>query len=309
MLIRLKCHPSFLGIFKVFLINTSNAFIMDFENNQWDLADQDLKIWLNGDNNGSNLPLSDILKSTYLAFRQKQIHGLDILCNQAFDYYLEQENIRRQKLRLVLESQFEDNNINFKKSFYSESESKARTKRENQMIIDGILSGDQTVFNSLYEYEFPKVVNLIIKNSGSVEMARDVFQDAIVTLMEKVYAKKLDLTCSVKTYLYSICKYLWFDQLRQNKREKQMIEFYNEEFNSDEISVHFYKTPDLFEGVVIAINTLGDPCKQLLECYYYQNLSWDEIAGKLGYANAASARNQKFKCLERIRKTVNVEVG
>jgi hypothetical protein len=54
---------------------------------------------------------------------------------------------------------------------------------------------------------------------------------------------------------------------------------------------------------------LGDPCKELLECFYYKNLSWSEIASRLGYSSAASARNQKYKCLERIRKAVNVEVG
>lgn len=176
------------------------------------------------------------------------------------------------------------------------------------MIIDGILSGDQTVFNSLYEYEFPKVINLIIKNSGNIEMVQDVFQDAIIILIEKVYAQKLDLTCSVKTYLYSICKYLWLDQLRQNKREKQMIQFFDEEYNSNDILIHFYSTPDIFDSVRTTIDSLGDPCKQLLEWYYYQNQSWEEIAVKLGYANAASARNQKYKCLERIRNIVNVEV-
>jgi RNA polymerase sigma factor (sigma-70 family) len=164
------------------------------------------------------------------------------------------------------------------------------------------------IFNELYEYEFPKVVNLIIKNSGNVEMAQDVFQNAIVILMEKVFGKKLDLTCSIETYLYSICKHLWMDQLRQNKKEKQMIQFYNEEFQPDDISVSFYNTPDIYENVNRAIENLVDPCKQLLDCFYYKNMSWDEIASSLGYANAASARNQKYKCLERIRNTVNVEI-
>lgn len=66
--------------------------------------------------------------------------------------------------------------------------------------------------------------------------------------------------------------------------------------------------PDVFESVNKAIETLGDPCRQLLECFYYENLSWVEIASSLGYSSAASARNQKYKCLERIRKSVNAEV-
>ena len=79
-------------------------------------------------------------------------------------------------------------------------------------------------------------------------------------------------------------------------------------YTNAEITVAGFEiTPDIFENVNRAIETLGDPCKQLLECYYYKNLSWAAIASKLGYANAASARNQKYKCLERIRSKVNIE--
>lgn len=87
-----------------------------------------------------------------------------------------------------------------------------------------------------------------------------------------------------------------------------MIDFFDEECNTDDISVHYYSTPDIFDNVAKVINNLSDPCKQLLECFYYQNLSWDEIASKLGYANAASARNQKYKCLERIRSKLSATV-
>jgi RNA polymerase sigma factor (sigma-70 family) len=284
---------------------------MDFETNQWDLADQDFYHWLNGDNSESNLSPSDILKSTYLAFRQSQIQRLSSFCKQAFEYYIERKEKKfdnNVNFSIAHEQEEEFNIPMFRKSSRSFWDIDEWTRKNNDKIINGIVGGNQEVINDLYEYEFPKVVDLIIKNSGSVEIAKDVFQDGIVILIEKVYAKRLDLTCSVKTYLYSICKYLWFDQLRRNKREKQMIDFFDEEYNTNDIFVHFYNTPDIFENVSIAINTLGDPCKLLLECYYYQNLSWEEIADKLGYANAASARNQKYKCLERIRKTVNVEV-
>jgi len=50
------------------------------------------------------------------------------------------------------------------------------------------------------------------------------------------------------------------------------------------------------------LEKMGDPCKALLESFYFNQLSWEAIAEKFGYSNAASARNQKYKCLERIRK-------
>ena len=278
---------------------------MDLTNNQWDLADQELNHWLNGDTNKSPIPLSEILKSAYLTFRQKQIERLSQFCNQAYENYIEKERIN---LEIVHEPKFEDSEVRFRIEELSESEKRDRTSEENKRVIDGILSGNQKIFNDLYEYEFSKVVNLIIRHSGNVENAKDIFQDAIIILIEKVYSNKLDLTCSMKTYLYSICKYLWMDQVRQNKRVMQMIKLFDKEYITNDISIYFHSTPGIFENVNSEINKLGDPCQQLLECYYYKQMSWEEIAIKLGYASAASARNQKYKCLERIRSKVNIEI-
>jgi len=278
---------------------------MDIENHQWDLADQELDLWLKGEKNEISIPFSDILKSAYLTFRQKQIERLSQFCNQAYENYIEKERIN---LEIVHEPKFEDSEVRFRIEELSESEKRDRTSEENKRVIDGILSGNQKIFNDLYEYEFSKVVNLIIRHSGNVENAKDIFQDAIIILIEKVYSNKLDLTCSIKTYLYSICKYLWMDQVRQNKRVMQMIKLFDKEYITNDISIYFHSTPGIFENVNSEINKLGDPCQQLLECYYYKQMSWEEIAIKLGYASAASARNQKYKCLERIRSKVNIEI-
>ena len=51
-----------------------------------------------------------------------------------------------------------------------------------------------------------------------------------------------------------------------------------------------------------ALNNLGEPCKTLLEAYYMQKKSMVEIAGSFGYTNADNAKNQKYKCLMRLKK-------
>jgi RNA polymerase sigma factor (sigma-70 family) len=295
---------------------------MDLKNNQWDLADKDLNIWLNENKHESSLPLSDILKSTYLSFRQKQIGRISDFCKNAFEVHqikeqgrIEEPSIRFRKFKknftptkgLVQKiiGAFEEPMFSIKSQ--SQKEINESISRSNEIIISGIIKGDEKIYTDLYEYEFPKVVKLVINNSGSVDIAKDVFQDALVILIEKVYTKKLDLTCSVNTYLYSICRFLWMDQLRQNKREMPLNDSYDY-IKADVTVPGFEKSPDIFENVNSAIESLGEPCKELLEYFYYKNLSWSEIASRLGYSNAASARNQKYKCLERIRKTVNIEV-
>ena len=51
-----------------------------------------------------------------------------------------------------------------------------------------------------------------------------------------------------------------------------------------------------------AMNNLGEPCKSLLEAYYMEKKSMVEIAGDFGYTNADNAKNQKYKCLMRLKK-------
>jgi RNA polymerase sigma factor (sigma-70 family) len=295
---------------------------MESENKQWDLADQDLNLWLNEDKHESDLPFSDILRSTYLAFRQKEIRRIFNFCKKAFEHH---HQVKQQEAKQESSIRFKKFNKDFqikglaeelikefdvpyyRKSSYSKKEIDDWTRKENEKIIKGIIDGDQNIFNDLYEFEFPKVVELVIQNSGTIDMAKDIFQDALVIFIEKVYAKKLDLTCTVSTYLYSICRFLWMDQLRQNKREKPISD--NSTYLIADITIAgFDNSPDIYEKVNTAIESLGNPCKQLLESYYYKNLSWDEIATNLGYANSSSARNQKYKCLERIRKTVDIAV-
>jgi DNA-directed RNA polymerase specialized sigma24 family protein len=51
-----------------------------------------------------------------------------------------------------------------------------------------------------------------------------------------------------------------------------------------------------------AMGSLGEPCKSLLEAYYLQKKDMTEIAETFGYTNADNAKNQKYKCLVRLKK-------
>ena len=49
------------------------------------------------------------------------------------------------------------------------------------------------------------------------------------------------------------------------------------------------------------LEKLGDPCKRLLLLYYKEGLSMQQIADQLGYKNSDTAKNQKCKCIVRLR--------
>ena len=51
-----------------------------------------------------------------------------------------------------------------------------------------------------------------------------------------------------------------------------------------------------------SLGLLGEPCKTLITDYYVKHMSMEEIADKFGYTNSNNAKNQKYKCLQRLKK-------
>jgi len=69
----------------------------------------------------------------------------------------------------------------------------------------------------------------------------------------------------------------------------------------DDMEIHERRNAEL--GIMDrALNSLGEPCKSLLEAFYIEKKSMDQIALLFGYTNADNAKNQKYKCLMRLKK-------
>lgn len=70
--------------------------------------------------------------------------------------------------------------------------------------------------NGLYGL-FPSVRKYILANNGSVDDAKDIFQDALVILYKKVQTG-LVIYGSLKSYMLSVVKNCWMQELRRRKK-------------------------------------------------------------------------------------------
>ena len=142
----------------------------------------------------------------------------------------------------------------------------------------------------------------ILNNNGSYDDARDIFQEAMITLYEKAKTESFVLTCQIKTYVYSICRRLWLKRLQQLGRYVAQSDLIEETVPVEEdLEIHEKRNAD-FAIMDRALNSLGEPCKSLLESYYLGKKGMNEIAAEFGYNNADNAKNQKYKCLMRLKK-------
>jgi len=141
-----------------------------------------------------------------------------------------------------------------------------------------------------------------LNNNGTYDDARDIFQEAIITLYEKSKSDSFVLTCQIKTYIYSVCKRLWLKRLQQMNKFASTVDGLEETVPVEEdLEMHQKRNAD-FAIMDRALNSLGEPCKSLLQSFYLDKKDMTQIADTFGYTNADNAKNQKYKCLMRLKK-------
>ncbi|WP_018612448.1 RNA polymerase sigma factor [Segetibacter koreensis] len=171
-----------------------------------------------------------------------------------------------------------------------------------QVLLKGLAKNDAKAIETIYKNNFNMVQSFVLNNNGSYDDARDIFQEAMIVLYENVKSEKFVLTCQIKTYLYSICRRLWLKRLQYANRFTTQVESLEETVPIEEDLEHQEKRNLDFAIMERALGSLGEPCKSLLEAYYLQKKDMTDIASIFGYTNADNAKNQKYKCLIRLKK-------
>jgi len=169
-------------------------------------------------------------------------------------------------------------------------------------LLEGLACSDKKAVETIYRENYNMIQGLVINNNGSAEDAKDIFQEAMIVLYEKVRSGNFELNCQIKTYVYSVCRRLWLKRLQQLNHYSLGVENLEAVIDvEEEIESHEKRNAE-FEIMEKAISHLGEPCKSLLEAYYLQKKSMQEIAINFGYTNADNAKTQKYKCLIRLKK-------
>ena len=177
-------------------------------------------------------------------------------------------------------------------------------------IIKKIRSGGQTELGLVYKEYREEFLRWITKEYHcSDEDSKDIYQLTILIFYDNIKQGKLEtLVSSVKTYLFGIGKNIVKETIRKEKRYTPINqEKWLKEYGVEEQS----QVPDehAFDVAGIALAKLGNPCRRLIEMFYYEKKSMPEISEALQYKNAETAKNQKCKCMARLRKIFEEELS
>lgn len=166
-------------------------------------------------------------------------------------------------------------------------------------FIEDFLKGNTQVLNLIYKELYPKVKTYILKNSGTVKDAEDVFQNALLILLVKI-KENPGAVNSFDSYLFTVCRNYW----RRERQKKRVTNLDYTTLNSKESDLAgFYVEQTKYDLFREKLAELSEQCKELLGMSFAK-VPYSEIVKAFGYASQLVARQRVFKCRSRLIKLI-----
>jgi RNA polymerase sigma factor (sigma-70 family) len=153
----------------------------------------------------------------------------------------------------------------------------------------------------LYQQYADTTRSFIMSKGGSEQDADDIFQETVVSFIEVVQKGKFRQEATIRTFLISISKNLWFNEIRKRQRSgnrEKLFETGRDQEDADiQAMIGDREVKQQFQHLLAG---LGESCRKILILFYYENLPMKEIVTHLHYENEQVVRNKKGKCLQQL---------
>ncbi len=177
-----------------------------------------------------------------------------------------------------------------------------RNHNENELIT-GIRNHDTDILEYVYHTYFPIIEGYVIHHQGSRDQAKDVFQEAMIIVYNKIKSSDLKLSCKFGTYLYAICKNIWM-------QEKKKYQLHAEKLRQQPLVVNDPGPADdpllqnhLNELFNKHFNELSEDCQMILTMYF-NNFTIEDIRVSMEYKDLHHAADRKYRCKKSLIKRI-----
>jgi RNA polymerase sigma factor (sigma-70 family) len=190
-------------------------------------------------------------------------------------------------------------------------------KHSDKAILNGIRTRKDSILEYLYREYYPQIFRIVAKHGGDEHDARDLFQEALIIIFNRLKNEDLQITTSFHNYFIVLCRFIWF-------RQNNIISDYDTSRLADESSV-----PDEHDGYIVRegevqtdniyeeylnnksekifqrhYRKLPGDCKRVLKMFFRKR-SFRDIAGKMNYSGENYARRKKYLCMQQLMKMIN----
>jgi RNA polymerase sigma factor (sigma-70 family) len=176
----------------------------------------------------------------------------------------------------------------------------------DEEIVECLRNRQSYVVRHLSDRYMPMIRLMVYQMGGTIEDARDIFQDGLIIMLEKIDNKDFVLTCKFKTYLYCVCENLWKSVLEKRRAAANYItRRVDADGDKDFTEIIDQK---MYEEIFRDVFETLDPVSKKILNLYWQEMSPQEIADKLGYTYGY-VRKKKCKAQSELTEKVKNHPG
>ena len=185
------------------------------------------------------------------------------------------------------------------------------SEKSSKDILASIREGDAKFLEWLYTDNRQSFVFWAAQTYSCEEStAVEIYQKAFTILYTNARDGKLvELTSTVKTYLFSIGKNLFRELFRSKHNQTVQIDDVGhtviEGSNLDHKLNDTYQSNHYKNLVKSLLDEIGDPCRQLLKLVFIDGYSTEAVVREMNYSDERVVRKRKSLCLKKMREIVN----
>lgn len=167
---------------------------------------------------------------------------------------------------------------------------------EDRELIRQVQKGEIGAFEVLVKKYQKRLLNYVLIITKNKEDAQEVVQDAFFKLYRSI--DRVDTSRKFSTYLFAIVKNTAFSFLRRRKREISLDEIQQVPAPEEKLGSA--------EEVKTALKKLPPKYSKAIRLYYFADLSYKEIAGKLKLP-LNTVRTYLRRGKQQLKKSINHE--
>ncbi len=167
-------------------------------------------------------------------------------------------------------------------------------------IIECLRNRQSYVVLYLSDQYLPMIKNMVTHMGGNSEDAKDIFQEGLMIILEKIDSREFALTCKFKTFLYCICENLWKSVLI---KRQSTVNYLQRQIDTEEDTDFSEQVDDDLSREIFmkSFKKLDKSGRKILKLYW-KGYSPQEIAEKLNYSYGYVRKKKSESQAELIEK-------
>ena len=169
-------------------------------------------------------------------------------------------------------------------------------RKSDEDLIASALRGSESAWMSLVRRYEKRLFNHALRMVGNRDDAMDLLQDVFLSVYRNLASYRGDAPFAA--WLYRIATFRCTDHLRRKRPAfGEFEEFPDAEANNPEITLESARSNG---DIIRLLSSLPSEQRQVIELKFFQNFTFEEIAGQLGISSN-TAKSRLYAALKKLR--------